>query len=75
MHDQALQRAARVLHLEDAHRPSNIALVANLTTTLRIERRGIEQHQCLLRGADALHLFTIDNKAHHLAAAVRLDSR
>src|SRR6266852_9560589 len=71
VNDKPLQRAARVLHLEDTHRSAYHPLVAYLTSALRVERSCIEQQQRLLWGADALGRFTVHNEAHDLAAAGR----
>src|SRR5579875_623674 len=69
MHNQPLQRPARILHLEGAHRPGNVAPVSDLAAALRIEWRLIEDHERLLRSADALDLLAIYDQAHYFAGA------
>ncbi len=39
MDDQAFQRTACILYLEDTHRLANITTITNLTTAFRVERR------------------------------------
>ena len=69
MDNQPFERAARVLHREDAHRAAEIAAIANLPAAFRVEWCGIQDHQRGLRRANLLDLDAIDYERLHLAAA------
>src|SRR5579884_1702038 len=69
MHDQPLQRTACILHMEDPYGTSNIALIADLTTTFSIEGGCIENDERLLRRTDTLNLFAIHYESNDLAIA------
>src|SRR5579884_3767472 len=69
MHNQSLERALCILHLEQTGASVQIATITDLTTTFGVKRRAIQHNQGLLRRADTLYFRAIYHQRHHFAAA------
>src|SRR5579863_5635820 len=70
--NQPLERAARILYMEYAHRAADLTLISNLPAALSIKWSTIQHEQCLLGGANTLDFRPIDDQSHYCTIPTEL---